>query len=107
LSRIVEKQLSNSPRPVHLFRRFESDLAEGLKSMALEGHGVAWLPASAVTREVAEGKLTLAIAPNDEEALASGLWCDEMDIRLYRRLDDNRPDLDRIWTSLSNAHALR
>jgi len=107
LSRIVEKQLSNSTRPVHLFRRFESDLAEGLKSMALEGHGIAWLPASAVTREVAEGKLTLAVAGNDADALANGLWSDEMDIRVYRRVDDNRPDLDRIWASLSNAHALR
>ena len=107
LSRIVEKQLSGSPRPVHVFRRFESDLAEGLKSMVLEGHGVAWLPASAVTREVAEGKLTLAVAPNDNEALATGLWSDEMDIRVYRRIDDARPDLDRIWACLSAAHGVR
>jgi len=107
LSRIVEKLISNSARPVHVFRRFESDLAEGLKSMALEGHGVAWLPASAVAREVAEGKLVLAIAPNDQEALGGALWSDEMDIRVYRRIDDNRADLDRIWACLSNAHALR
>jgi DNA-binding transcriptional LysR family regulator len=105
LSRIVEKQLSASPRAVHLFRRFESDLAEGLKSMALEGHGIAWLPASAITREVAEGKLTLAIAPNDREALDAGLWCDEMDIRVYRRIDDTRPELERIWACLGAQHA--
>lgn len=107
LSRIVEKQLSGSTRPVHLFRRFESDLAEGLKTMALQGHGVAWLPASAVTREVAEGKLTLALAHNDRDALASGLWCDEMDIRVYRRREDNRSELDRIWACLSAVHAQR
>jgi DNA-binding transcriptional LysR family regulator len=101
LSRIVEKQLSNSKRQVHLLRRFESDLAEGLKSMALEGHGVAWLPASAVSREVAEGKLTLAVAPGDQDALDSGAWSDEMDIRAYRRHDDNRPELDRLWVCLS------
>lgn len=106
LSRIVEKLLSASARPVHVFRRFESDLAEGLKSMALEGHGVAWLPASAVTREVAEGKLTLAVAPNDGEALSSGLWSDEMDIRVYRRTDDTRPELDRIWSCLRAAHGV-
>ena len=104
LSRIVEKQLSSSSRPVYLFRRFESDLAEGLKSMVLEGHGIAWLPASAVAREVAEGKLTLAVAPNDTEALANGAWSDEMDIRVYRRVDDTRPELDRIWACLCAAH---
>lgn len=107
LSRIVEKQLSDSVRPVHLLRRFESDLAEGLKSMALEGHGVAWLPASAITRELAEGKLALAVAPNDQEALRQGWWCDEMDIRVYRRKDDNRPDLDRIWASLAKSCSAR
>lgn len=105
LSRIVEKALHTSPRRVHLFRRFETDLAEGLKSMALEGHGVAWLPASAVAREVAEGKLVLAIAANDGEALGAGLWCDEMDIRLYRRLDGSTPEIDRIWAYLKSEHA--
>ncbi|BEV17924.1 LysR family transcriptional regulator [Herbaspirillum sp. DW155] len=104
LSRIVEKALHSSPRRVHLFRRFETDLAEGLKSMAVEGHGIAWLPASAVSREIAEGKLTLAIAPNDSEALEQGLWCDEMDIRVYRRLDGATPDIDRIWNYLKAEH---
>lgn len=105
LSRIVEKQLSGSARPVYVVRRFESDLAEGLKSMVLEGHGVAWLPASAVTREVAEGKLTLAIAPDDREALDNDWWSDAMDIRVYRRREDNRPALDRIWSCLGALHA--
>ncbi|WDZ95945.1 LysR family transcriptional regulator [Herbaspirillum sp. WKF16] len=104
LSRIVEKALHTSPRRVHLFRRFETDLAEGLKSMAVEGHGIAWLPASAVAREIAEGKLTLAIAPNDREALEQGLWCDEMDIRVYRRVDGASPDIDRIWNYLKSEH---
>ncbi|MBB5389993.1 MULTISPECIES: LysR family transcriptional regulator [unclassified Herbaspirillum] len=105
LSRIVEKALHTSPRRVHLFRRFETDLAEGLKNMAVEGHGIAWLPASAVAREVAEGKLALAIAPNDSEALEQGLWCDEMDIRVYRRLDGANPEIDRIWNYLKAEHA--
>jgi DNA-binding transcriptional LysR family regulator len=35
-------------QPVHLERVYETDMAEGLKAMALEGHGVAFLPYSAV-----------------------------------------------------------
>lgn len=107
LSRIVEKVLHTSPRRVHVFRRFETDLAEGLKCMAVEGHGIAWLPASAVSREIAEGKLVLAVAPNDMEAQEQGLWCDDMDIRLYRRLDGTNPDLDRIWAYLKTEHSSR
>jgi len=105
LSRIVEKALHTSPRPVYLFRRFETDLAEGLKYMAVEGHGIAWLPASAIAREVAEGKLTLAIAPNDREALEQGLWSDDMDVRLYRRLDGANPEIDRILSYLKSEYA--
>ena len=33
---------------IHLERVYETDMAEGLKAMALEGHGAAFLPYSAV-----------------------------------------------------------
>jgi hypothetical protein len=103
LSRIVEKALHSSPRraPVpplrdrpgrrleeHGRRRPRYRLAAGQRGL----------------REIAEGKLTLAIAPNDSEALEQGLWCDEMDIRVYRRLDGANPDIDRIWNYLKAEH---
>jgi DNA-binding transcriptional LysR family regulator len=53
-------------------------MAEALKFMALEGHGLAWLPRSLVARELAEGHL---IAVGDELALK---------VRLYRNAGHRR-----------------
>src|SRR5690606_3058394 len=52
LGRVVDDMLRQTGTPVHLDRQYETDMAEGLKAMALEGHGVAFLPSSAVRREL-------------------------------------------------------
>ena len=44
LGRVTELILKESHTPIHLERVYETDMAEGLKAMALEGHGVAFLP---------------------------------------------------------------
>ena len=100
LGRIVERMLADSPRNAYLFRRFESDLAEGLKQMAVQGHGIAWLPASAVAREVAEKQLVLAVSPNEPDAIANQLWCEKMEIRIYKSSESTLPVLNRIWAYL-------
>jgi len=43
LGRMVELILADAKKPLHLDKRYETDMAEGLKMMALEGHGVAFL----------------------------------------------------------------
>ena len=76
--------LSDAKPGLHFDKRYETDMAEGLKMMALDGHGIAFLPESAVTREVAQGQLARASEP--------GQWEIEMEIRLYReRPSDARP----------------
>lgn len=77
LGRMVELILNDAKTPLHLEPHYETDMAEGLKMMALEGRGVAFLPASAVTRELRQ-KL-LARADN-----GTAEWEIEMEIRLYR-----------------------
>ena len=74
LGRVVELILKESKTPNHLDRVYETDMAEGLKAMALEGHGIAFLPQSAVKRELRGKKLALA---------GAGLEM-AMDIRAYR-----------------------
>ncbi len=74
LGRVVELLLKQSATAVHLDRVYETDMAEGLKAMALEGHGIAFLPASAVRREVRAKKL-----------MSAGSGFDMlMEVRLYR-----------------------
>ncbi len=55
---------------------YETDMAEGLKAMALEGHGLAFLPASSVRQDVLAGRLALAAAPGSHEL--------EVEVRMYR-----------------------
>lgn len=97
LGRMVDLILSESKRPLHLAKRYETDMAEGLKMMALEGHGVAFLPDSAVQRELK----TRQLAPVDA---GEPQWRVTMEVRLYReRPTAQRPGkqlVARLWDYL-------
>lgn len=57
LGRMTEVIVANASTPLFLDRVYETDMAEGLKAMALAGHGIAFLPHSAVEDAVAGGRL--------------------------------------------------
>jgi len=65
-----------------------------LKTMALAGRGVAWLPASLVERELAEAALVLA---GDER------WRVPVDIRLYRQNAQMAPTAEELWRVVGGA----
>ncbi|MES2841260.1 MAG: LysR substrate-binding domain-containing protein [Pseudomonadota bacterium] len=93
LGRAVDQMLKQSSVPVHLDRIYETDMAEGLKAMALEGHGIAFLPASAVRNEVAARKLVSA---------GGGLET-ALDIRIYRERPLARKakgPVEKFWNDL-------
>jgi len=77
LSRVVDWVLRQSSTPVALDRVYETDTSESLKAMAIEGHGVAFLPISAVRQALSDGRLVTAADPQDQ-------WQGELEIRLYR-----------------------
>lgn len=97
LGRMVELILSDAKRALHLDKRYETDMAEGLKMMALEGHGVVFLPESAVTRELRQRQLARADGGQSE-------WEVEMEIRLYRERPTSqrpgKPIVTRLWDYL-------
>ena len=93
MGRAVEQVLKQSATPVHLDRIYETDMSEGLKAMALEGHGIAFLPASAVRRELRSKRLVSA---------GQGLET-TLDIRIYRERPGTRKakgSLDAFWNDL-------
>lgn len=57
LGRMTEVLLMRTAQPLFLDRVYETDMAEGLKLMALAGHGIAFLPHSAVADALAAGTL--------------------------------------------------
>lgn len=64
--------------PVYVAHTNEASMAEAMKSMALEGHGVVWLPRSLVASDIAAGRLQV-VAPELR-----------MEIRPYRNASRTR-----------------
>lgn len=60
LGGLVDLLLKQAGSTVHFERVYETDMAEGLKAMALQGHGMAFLPLSAVQAELQARQLVSA-----------------------------------------------
>ena len=97
LGRLVEQITKLSAEPLNLEPIYETDMAEGLKAMAVEGHGLAFLPASSVKKELKSKRLVRA-AMNGSHELT-------MDIRIYRERPEaarhSKPGAQALWEFLS------
>jgi DNA-binding transcriptional LysR family regulator len=91
LGQMVDQIVKQAGMPLSLDPIYETDMSEGLKAMALEGHGLAFLPASSVRKELKTRKLVPA-APSGSFELT-------MDVRIYRE----RPDVARHVKPLAQA----
>jgi DNA-binding transcriptional LysR family regulator len=96
LARMADLMLEAAPAKAQLKKTYETEMAEGLKVMALEGHGVAFLPESAVAREVAQGLLCLA---------GGEAWKVEMEIRVYRERRGASGFIDKLWRHVRDGAA--
>jgi DNA-binding transcriptional LysR family regulator len=85
---LVDQLLKSSSVLPHLDTLYETDMAEGLKAMALEGHGVAFLPSSSVRKELRARRLVPAGPLQEEPGHAHEVT---MEVRMYRE----RPELAR------------
>ena len=83
MARMVEVILKQAGEPLHLEPIYETDMSEGLKAMALEGHGLAFLPHSSVRKELKARRL---VAAGGSAALEL-----TMEVRIYRE----RPEVAR------------
>ena len=74
-------------------------MAEGLKAMALEGHGLAFLPASSVRKELKSRRLVSAAGGAGYELT--------MEVRIYRERPESarhvKPVARAVWDFLSRA----
>lgn len=104
LSGVTEMILKQSSSPIHLDRMYETDMAEGLKAMALEGHGIAFLPYSAVQKDLDQGRLVRA-EPAGWPKLAL-----TMDIRAFRDHPSGKEiaksTAQSLWTFLQTQHTV-
>ena len=96
LARMVEWIAKTSPEPLTLEAVYETDMSEGIKAMALEGHGLAFLPASTVRKELAAQRLVRASQPGQYELT--------MEVRIYRERAEQarsvKPAAQALWSFL-------
>jgi DNA-binding transcriptional LysR family regulator len=96
---LVDQILKASVQPLGLEPIYETDMAEGLKAMALEGHGMAFLPHSSVKKELKARRLVPASA---DPSLAL-----TMEVRIYRERPESarlpKPAVQALWDYLGQA----
>ena len=72
---------------------YETAMADSLKSMALQGMGVAWVPRLSVTGELARGELVIC---------AGEQWQVPLEIRLYRCALVRKAAVRLLWRKLES-----
>lgn len=77
LGHLLQQVMGERIAALHLPVVFTAHLASVLKTMALDGRGIAWLPETLVAGELAQGRLLRA---------APAVWDLVLDIRLFRDL---------------------
>ncbi len=101
MARLVEVILKQARAPLELESIYETDMAEGLKAMALEGHGLAFLPHSSVHQELHARRLVPA-APAGQLELT-------MEVRIYRERPESarhsKPGVQTLWDYLGQQDA--
>jgi DNA-binding transcriptional LysR family regulator len=93
--RCVAGLLGRSGTALYLLPRYESDMADVLKRMVLEGEGIAWLPKSLIGSELARGELVAA---------GGAAWTIELALRVYRDALNRDELIGRLWIHLKSIH---
>ncbi len=75
-------------QPAYLQPCFETSLAECVKAMVLEGHGVGWLPETMVRHELETGKLVRA---------GKSEWDIDFEVRAFRPLTRLPKPAEKLW----------
>lgn len=91
LGRAVRRRLDEADAALPLERRFTSHLAIVLRSMVLDGHGMAWLPLSLVEPDLRAGRVL---------PLGGAAWRIPLDIRVFRLRDPLGPEIEAFWQRL-------
>ena len=94
LGRIVREIHAAFFERVPVQRVFEAHLASALRTMALDGAGMAWLPRTLVAEDIEAGRLVDA---------AGAQWRIDMEIRLYRDTAPLGPSGEELWATICAA----
>ncbi|CAN7459040.1 LysR substrate-binding domain-containing protein [Trinickia sp. LjRoot230] len=74
--------------------QYESDMAEVLKRLVVEGEGVGWLPKSSIIAELESGELVSA---------GRAQWQLEIELRVYRDASNHSEFIEKLWDHIRAA----
>lgn len=89
IGRVVEQMIGENNDVLHLRRVFISHMAAVLKAMSAEGRGLAWLPETHLTQELANGTLVRA---------GDARWEIPVEVRLIRSRDPLPEAAEELWS---------
>jgi DNA-binding transcriptional LysR family regulator len=93
LGRIVRSVVGPRLEPVPVRVAFTAHLASVLRTMALDGRGMAWLPQTLVEEDIAAGRLVAA---------AGSDWDIPLEIRLYRERGPASKAAEAFWRTTTS-----
>ena len=96
IGRVIRALRSVALENAHGEPVFTAHLASVLKTMALDGRGVAWLPTSLIEDELESGRLVEA---------GSSEWKIDVEIRLFRSDATLPPAAEAFWRAVSDPSA--
>lgn len=95
LGRIIKAVAGKQLESVPIRVAFTAHLASVLRTMALDGRGIAWLPETLVEEDMAAGKLVAAAGKD---------WEIPLEIRLYRERNAAGSAAEALWKTVLGNH---
>jgi DNA-binding transcriptional LysR family regulator len=92
MGRALDLFLHESETPAYLQPCFETSLAECVKAMVMEGHGVGWLPETMVRHEMDSGRLVRAGKPE---------WDIDFEVRMFRPITRLPKPAEKLWSLIA------
>lgn len=92
LGRLMTRRPPFRHKTVH-----ENTISAGLKTVAMNGFGMCWLPESLICEELSDGRLVTASATDD--------WLLDLEIRLYRHTASRLKPAEKMWRAAEQIRA--
>jgi DNA-binding transcriptional LysR family regulator len=92
MGRSLDLFFQETTQPAYLQPCFETSLAQAVKAMVLEGHGVGWLPETMVRHELETDQLVRAGGRD---------WEIDFEVRIFRPVTRLPKPAESLWRHIS------
>ena len=89
LGNAINHKITSRKEKLFLNQTYESATTDSIKRMALEGHGLAWLPFSCIREEILQKKLIRA---------GDKYWATNLEIRIYKSKLNLSDNTTKLWS---------